>query len=231
MNKLQLSRFVWRFLTPLPVAWRAHQVGRSILSPFGALVPQVMREASAGGDFTMIDLGCGHGIFLALVSSELQKKNGIKPRLIGIDLAEDKIDLARRAFNGAGLEADLAVRDIADFDPGAADAITILDVLYLVPIDAWDSIFEKCFAALKPSGVLMVKEMNREKKIKFAILCLEETLAVKILRITKGGKFTFPTPAEIRGKLEKAGFVVEQEKPLDRGYHVPHMLWMARKPA
>jgi hypothetical protein len=71
--------------------------------------------------------------------------------------------------------------------------------------------------------------MNREKKFKFQILCLEETLSVKVLGITLGSEFTFPTPDDIRMRLEKAGFTVEQI-PLDRGYHVPHMLWIARKP-
>jgi 2-polyprenyl-3-methyl-5-hydroxy-6-metoxy-1,4-benzoquinol methylase len=194
------------------------------------LLGKVVAEAQTSEAFTIIDLGCGHGIFLALIAFALSEQNLPSPKLIGIDLADDKIALARRAFEKAELKADLEVRDIADFEPGAANAISILDVLYLVPLEAWDSIFQNCYTALKPNGVLILKEMNRDKEIKFQILCLEETLAVKVLRITKGNNFTFPRREEIRAKLESAGFKIEEEAALDQGYHVPHMLWMARKP-
>jgi 2-polyprenyl-3-methyl-5-hydroxy-6-metoxy-1,4-benzoquinol methylase len=226
VNKIQSAGFVWRFLSPLPVIWRLHQVGRSFLSPLIAVLNHVPRTSQPDRAPVLVDLGCGHGIFLALAKHERPDLD-----LIGIDLSESKIASARKAFEAAGLDASrLAVKDIADFDPGSADAITILDVLYLVPIDQWDGILDKCYAALKPSGALLVKEMNRNKKFKFQVLCLEETLAVKVLHLTTGNNFTFPPPGEIRARLEKAGFTVEQI-PLDRGYHVPHMLWIARKPA
>jgi len=226
MNKVQSAGFVWRFLSPLPVIWRLHQVGRSFLSPLIAVLNHVPRTSQPDRAPVLVDLGCGHGIFLALAKHERPDLD-----LIGIDLSESKIASARKAFEAAGLDASqLAVKDIADFDPGSADAITILDVLYLVPIDQWDGILDKCHAALKPGGALLVKEMNRDKKFKFQVLCLEETLAVKVLHLTTGNNFTFPSPGEIRARIEKAGFTVEQI-PLDRGYHVPHMLWIASKPA
>src|SRR4051794_2298079 len=111
MTKLESAGFVWRFLSPLPVFWRAHQVGRRFLSPFSALVSRVLKEAEGGGDFTLVDLGCGHGIFLALVSDAFRKLRRGNLRLVGIDLSEDKISSARKAFDAAGLKAsELAVK-------------------------------------------------------------------------------------------------------------------------
>lgn len=194
------------------------------MSPFRAVLNRIPQMNDPASPPVLVDLGCGHGIFLALAKHERPDLE-----LVGIDLSESKIASARKAFEASGLKArELAVKDIADFEPGSADAITILDVLYLVPLEHWDSIFEKCHAALKPGGVLLVKEMNREKRFKFFVLWLEETLAVKVLRITMGGEFTFPPPGEFRTRLEKAGFAVEQT-PVDRGYHVPHTLWVAKK--
>lgn len=222
MNKFQTASYVWRFLSPLPAFWRLHQVARSFMSPFAALIERL--PAADGRPLTLVDLGCGHGTFLALA-----KQSRPDLDLIGIDLSEEKIASARKAFEAAGLKArELAVRDIADFAPESADVISILDVMYLVPLDQWDGVIEKCFACLKPGGVLLMKEMNRELDFKFRVLCLEETLAVKVLGLTLGSEFTFPTPAEIRDRLNKAGFAVEQIA-LDRGYHVPHALWIARK--
>jgi 2-polyprenyl-3-methyl-5-hydroxy-6-metoxy-1,4-benzoquinol methylase len=229
VKKLHIAKFVWRFLAPLPAFWRSHQVGRTLLAPVDAVLLHVLKEARAGQEFVMVDLGCGHGAFLALASSEFASRTGYKPKLIGIDLAEDKIALARKAFETAGLDTgELAVKDIAEFSPGSANVITIQDVLYLVPIDRWDNILQKCREALKPGGALLLKEMNRTLRWKFGVLWLEETLAVKILGLTKGNNFTFPTPEEIRDRLLKAGFSDVDEVRLDRGYHVPHMLWVAR---
>ena len=225
-NKLQEAAFVWRFLSPLPAPWRLHQVARSFVSPFRAVLDRIPPAKEPVSVPVIIDLGCGHGIFLALV-----KRDRPEIELVGIDLSESKIASARKAFEASGLKVrELAVRNIADFEPGSADTITILDVLYLVPLERWSDIFEKCHAALRPGGVLLVKEMNREKRFKFFLLWLEETLAVKMLRITMGEQFTFPPPSEFRVRLENAGFAVEQT-PVDRGYHVPHMLWAAKKAA
>jgi SAM-dependent methyltransferase len=224
LNKLQKAMFIWRFLAPLPTPWRLHQVARSFMSPFRVVLNHIPHAKGSAAAPVLVDLGCGHGIFLALA-----KQDRPDLELVGIDLSESKIASARKAFEASGLKArELAVKDIADFEPGSADVITILDVLYLVPLEHWDSIFEKCHTALKPGGVLLVKEMNREKRFKFFVLWLEETLAVKVLRITMGETFTFPPPGEFHARLGKAGFTVEQT-PVDRGYHVPHTLWIAKK--
>ena len=225
MDKVATARFVWRFLSPLPFMWRLHQVVRSLLSPFAAVIAAIAMQP-VEDDRKLLDLGCGHGVFLALAK---QAFPGLG--LIGIDLSESKIASARVAFEAAGLEArELAVRDIADFAQQSVDVISILDVLYLAPIEQWDGILGNCYACLRPGGLLLLKEMNRAIDWKFRLLCLEETLAVKVLGLTLGEKFTFPFPDEIRARLERAGFDVEQ-KALDRGYYVPHMLWIARKPA
>jgi 2-polyprenyl-3-methyl-5-hydroxy-6-metoxy-1,4-benzoquinol methylase len=231
MTKFELAKFVWRFLAPLPAFWRTHQVGRSLLSPFIPLMSFVEMQSQVSEDFVLLDLGCGHGIFLAMVAFYFSRIGRPAPKLVGIDLSADKIKLAQSAFSAAGLTASqLAVKDIAEFEPRSANMISILDVMYLVPLAQWDGVLGKCYDALKPGGTLLLKEMNRERKWKFRLLLLEETLAVKVLGLTLGGKFTFPPPEEIRRRLQLAGFEVE-EKPLDRGYHVPHMIWVGHKPA
>jgi len=70
--------------------------------------------------------------------------------------------------------------------------------------------------------------MDRSLRWKFALLCLEEGLAVKILGWTLGGEFTFPSPEEIRSRLGAAGFKI-QDVPLHRRYPAPHHLWIGIK--
>ena len=216
--------FVWGFFACLPVMWRMHQVGRLLLMPFRRLLVHLPEKKSSGEPVVLLDLGCGHGNFLALTKH-------VRPdlELIGLDLSPEKIVSARHAFETSHCPVrELAVCDIADFPKQSVDVITILDVLYLVPLENWDHILGKCYECLKPGGRLLLKEMNRKVYWKFAVLCLEETLAVKILHLTKGDKFTFPSPEEIHQRLERAGFSVREE-PIHQGYTVPHFLWIGSK--
>ena len=63
---------------------------------------------------------------------------------------------------------------------------------------------------MKPGGKLLLKEMDRSITWKYALLYVEETVAVKILGLTLGKEFAFAKPGEIRRTLEEAGFEVEE---------------------
>jgi len=226
MGKLEAARHVWQFMSPLGTFWRFHQVVRSLLMPFPKLLGYLPEQNSTSNPLKLLDLGCGHGLFLALAKRERPDL-----QLMGIDLSQEKIVAARKLFENAnGLVEQLAVMDIADFPEQSADVITIVDVLYLVPLDRWNCILKRCFSCLKPGGRLLLKEMNRLIRWKFVLLYLEETLAVNVLGLTLGEDFTFPKPQEIRYRLEQAGFGVE-EIPLHRGYFAPHQLWVGHKQA
>jgi cyclopropane fatty-acyl-phospholipid synthase-like methyltransferase len=173
---------------------------------------------------TLLDLGCGNGLFLALA-----KKSRPGLELVGLDLSKEKIVAARKAFQTSTARIPrLAVMDIGDFPEQSVDVITIVDVLYLVPFERWNGILEKCFRCLKPGGKVLLKEMDRSVAWKFFLLCLEETLAVKVLGLTLGSQFTFPEPQAIRQRLTDVGFEVE-EIAIHHGYFAPHHLWIGHR--
>lgn len=218
MRKLATVRQAWGLLSHLGMFWRLHQLGRILLVPFDRLLYYLPERGR------VLDLGCGHGLFLALAKRE-------KPQLqvVGIDLSAEKIAGARELFKATNTAAErLAVADIADFPQQAVDAISMIDVLYLVPIEQWDPILSNCYHCLRPGGTLLLKEMDRTITWKFALLYFEEMFAVKILGLTLGSQFTFPRPEEIRRRMESAGFAV-QVIPLHAGYFVPHQLWLGTK--
>lgn len=218
------AEFIWGFFACLPIPWRLHQIGRLMLMPFRSVMEFLPQPKENGERTVLLDLGCGHGVFLALT-----KRARPDLEVIGLDLSPEKIEAAREAFGHSHVPfQELAVRDIADFPSQSVDIITIVDVLYLVPLDKWDDILRRCYKCLKPGGRLLLKEMDRSLAWKFAFLYLEETLAVKVLGWTMGKNFTFPSPEEVRFRVERAGFDV-REIPLDRGYTVPHALWIGTK--
>jgi cyclopropane fatty-acyl-phospholipid synthase-like methyltransferase len=225
LGRLEIIYTVWKFLEPLPLPWRVHQVIRSLVYPIMGLLAHLPPPRSPADPVVLLDMGCGHGVFLALA-----KRKRPDLELIGLDLSEEKVAGARMAFGASSIPVrELAVRDIADFSKQTVDAITILDVLYLVPLEKWGKILADCHACLRPGGRLILKEMDPSVRWKFALLHLEETLAVKILGLTLGSEFTFPTKDQVDSLLQDAGFAV-QGVPIDRGYHVPHYLWIATKP-
>jgi len=172
----------------------------------------------------LLDLGCGHGTFLALA-----RRRRPDVELIGLDLSESKIDSAKAAFRASGVPVrDLAVKDIAHFPGQSVDTITIIDVLYLVPFSEWTSILQRCRDCLRPGGVLILKEMDPSIRWKFRLLYFEEFLAVRTLGLTLGSRFTFPPRDQVSALLKGIGFAV-RESAVDRGYHVPHYLWVCSK--
>lgn len=220
MTKLQTIAWTWKLAAPLGSFWRIHQLIRSLLIPYQKLLNYLPPTGM------LFDLGCGHGIFLALAKIS-------NPNLVvaGFDLAQNKIDGARLIFNQSGLKAlNLDVSDINNFPNNSTDLITIIDALYLVPSNRWISIFEKCRKCLKQDGRLLIKEMDNSKKWKFFLLYLSELLSVKTFGLTKNdsSSFTFPTSKEIRGYLKEAGFNRIEEIALDRGYYIPHKLWIGQ---
>jgi cyclopropane fatty-acyl-phospholipid synthase-like methyltransferase len=218
MRRLDGFRLAWRFLRTSSTFWRLHQGGRSLLVPFHRLADYLPEQG------VLLDLGCGHGVFLALAQ---QQRPALQ--LIGFDLSATKIAATRQAFEASDAAISrLAVMDITEFPEQSVDVISIIDVMYLVPLSRWDGILKKCYDCLKPGGRLLLKEMDRSLRWKFALLCLEEGLAVKILGWTLGGEFTFPSPEEIRSRLGAAGFKV-QDVPLHRRYPAPHHLWIGIK--
>jgi 2-polyprenyl-3-methyl-5-hydroxy-6-metoxy-1,4-benzoquinol methylase len=217
-RRAQAVRDAWQFLSALNLCWRFHQATRTLLVPFQSVVAHLPENG------TLVDLGCGNGLFLALAK---KAKPGLE--LMGLDLSQEKITAARQAFEvSTGSVPQLVVMDIGDFSEQSVDAITIIDVLYLVPFERWNAILEKCFRCLKPGGKVLLKEMDRSVAWKFLLLCLEETLAVKVLGLTLGSQFTFPEPQTIRLQLVGAGFEVE-EIAIHHGYFVPHHLWVGHR--
>lgn len=174
----------------------------------------------AAGRF--LDLGCGNGLFAAIL-----KLGSPARRVSGFDLDEGKVELARKTFEGwDGM--DFWKGDVVTSDYPAADAITIIDVLYLIPFESQEAILRKAHAALPAGGLLALKEMDDRPRWKARWNRIQETLAVKIIGFTLGSRFYFAGREEYVPLLERIGFEVEVV-PLHKGYWYPHILYLARK--
>lgn len=198
---------------------RAHMIMRWRLCPMRRIVALVPPEGS------VIDLGCGHGLFSLLIALAHPQQ-----QITGIDLDADKIALAQ-TLHAPNLQ--FRAGDItAQTDLPSAHAITILDVLYLIPYEAQESLLALCADRLSVNGSILLKEAAESPRWKAALNTLEETVVVRALGITATGdgdaRFYFRTRAEWQGLFERLGFSVAT-RMLDRGYYHPHVVFHARK--
>lgn len=172
-------------------------------------------------------MGCGHGLLACYLAMGERERE-----VVGTDVDGTKVDVARRAAARAATQG-ARVR----FEPGPPghlpsgpwSAVTIVDVLYLLGPDAQRDLLTRAAAMLAPGGVLVVKEMDRRPRWKLALVALQETLSVRILRITAGARIRFTRPSSFARWLADAGLQVES-RAVDRGFPHPHHLLVASRP-
>ncbi len=151
----------------------------------------------------ILDFGCGHGyfsIYLYLSSNE---------RIInGIDLNNEKIKLVKplvSSLKGITLE----YKDFFDMplvEPFFYDAVSLLDVLYLIPFDIQKKILKNIYDRIKPNGALIFKETSKSFTIQYLLAYLEECL-INSLRFSKSEiKFYYRSKSEWKNLLEQMGF-------------------------
>jgi 2-polyprenyl-3-methyl-5-hydroxy-6-metoxy-1,4-benzoquinol methylase len=199
------------------LSWRdrLHMIIRWRLCPMQRLAGVVPQQG------IIVDLGCGHGLFTQLLACDSENRS-----VIGIDLDAHKITVAQQL---ALPTLQFIVGDIAACELPAAQAVTILDVFYLIPYAAQEQLLGVCAAKLAADGVIILKDMAEKPRWKVWLNQLEETLAVRILNITLGeSHFYFRPRAEWQAVFHRLGFEVETI-PLDRGYYHPHVVFIARK--
>ncbi|MBM4034532.1 MAG: class I SAM-dependent methyltransferase [Planctomycetes bacterium] len=170
-------------------------------------------EAHIPTEGTILDLGCGHGVlanYLAL--------RGPRRRLIGFDISEHRIALARAA---APPNAEFRCQDIFNLDLIPCHAIIVADVLHhLRSFEDGDELLARCCALLPPEGLLVVKEIGQRPLWKFLCTRPVDTLFYS-------GRVFFRSPAQFAALFERlaldATFV-----PLDAWRPLSHIMYLCR---
>lgn len=172
------------------------------------------------GSGTVVDLGCGYGMALGFAGFGDNHR-----RLVGCDLDEHRISVARKAL--ASLNADVTVADVREFELPAAGLILIMDVLQCLSATEQLALLKRCCSALAPDGILIFRVHDRERGVRTAITmaferlifaCRYHDLRPEILSI-----------ADYRRVLESTGMQLEERRFKNR-LPLAHVLIVAKKP-
>lgn len=202
-----------------PAAARLHTRIRWWSAPF----PDVEAELPPSG--RILEIGCGHGLFSLYAALA-----GPARTVLGVDIDAAKIAQARSTVGDLAGRVRFAAASSGVVPEGPWDAVVVIDVLYLLDEAEQRRLLTAATAALAPGGLLVVKEMARHPAWKARWNTAQETLAVRLLRITEGSSFTFVDPARMGRWLEQLGATTRHVR-LDHGRLHPHHLLVAQVPA
>ena len=133
----------------LPRILTAH---RPRICPFARLVDAVPVQSS------VFDIGCGNGLLLYLLARAGRLREGA-----GVDIRGDAIDAGNAALRGFGIDrASLHVAgEPANWPRQTFDAVTMIDVMHHVPPELQRETLAAACAMVRPSGLLIYKDMAR----------------------------------------------------------------------
>lgn len=217
-KKKVIYKKIQRFYEDAGFIARTYNFLRFKTCPFEAIVPLVPFSG------TMVDLGCGTGLFLNLL------RIGFLRQLFGFDIDESKIKVAIESLKG-DKNINFKIADISknEFNPPRAKCITLMDILYYLDTNGKKEILKKCFAALDDNGILLIKDIDKALNLKFLWTFLQEFLMVKALHLTYGEGLYFANKNTYLYLLKESGFVTTRTFDLSKGYFYPHILYVCKK--
>lgn len=210
-----LERAVHRYRkAPLTARWAVH--GRAFLSDLAIIEQYVPRHGF------VVDLGCGHGLFANLLVEASQGR-----RVLGTDIDERKIAVARSTIAGRdALRFEIA--DMVAVPAPRCDAVTIVDVLYLLTAADQERVLRNVADALVEGAPLIVKAQEARMDARYALTYAQEVVSVG-LGITRrsGSRFHFSSRDEAMAMFARTGFRAEVIQMHGRPY--TDVLYLARK--
>jgi len=148
----------------------------------------------------VLDLGCGYGMATHWLSCFTDTRT-----FLGVDYDEEKIRVARRTAPEHP-RIQFQDGDVLNFDYPACDAVLLLDVLHYWQPEKQQTILDKARRALRPGGVLILRDGARAESDAHRRVHFFEKLATRVGHNRTQEGLHFQTLAQIEAMLRRAGF-------------------------
>ncbi len=185
---------------------------RNIIFPFSKLEDLIPKEG------TILDVGCGHGVFSKLLAS-----NSNNRRILGIDPSAAKIKSAGQDLSKYK-NLKFQVSTIENLSPSKFNTIITVDVLYLLPLAKKIEFIKKVKQMLKKDGLFILKEVDQTNTTINKLIEFEEFLMVKIFKKTYSeySSLNFISIKSYIDLLKKEGFKIDKVKKIRGLLPYPH---------
>ncbi len=195
----------------------------------------VLKSSLIKNGMTVLDLGCGQGLLLALLhSAENQYQRGAWPidwpppalglELHGIELRKREVAIARKAL---GSFARITLLDLRAGDIPHADVVTVFDVLHYLEAKAQLDLIQRIARAISPGGLLLVRDIDAAAGFSYRLTHLVERIAA-ICRGHFRQHFHFRSRSQWDKLFAENGFALES-MPMSDGTPFANVLWVARR--
>jgi len=202
---------------------------------FDPVYVSILRRGLLPDRGTLLDLGCGHGILLALIAAaRRQFGEGHWPagwhappallRLGGIERHVNRVAVAHKALGPA---ARIEQGDIRNTEFPSCSALVILDVLQYQEEGEQQRILERAVRALEPGGVLILREADAAAGLAFKATAWSERL-MEAVRGQLRPRLHYRRAADWIGLMEELGTTVRVE-PMSVGTPFANVLFVAKR--
>ncbi len=139
----------------------------------------------------IIDIGCGYGFMAYFLAAKSENRE-----ILGLDYDHTKIDVANHHYLKTP-QISFVAADATYFAYEDADAIVMMDILHYMPAELQISLIKKCIAALKPSGILLIRDGDSSQQKKHQLTQLTEFFSTRVMgfNIKKHGQLQFLSSA------------------------------------
>ena len=135
--------------------------------------------------FSVVDLGCGTGEFLAMLL-----KRFTNAEAIGLDISAEMLEVAAKKISHAGDRVRFQQHDLNEVtsgEPGQTDLVVAFSALHHLPDERKRTIYEEIFSLLRPNGHLFLADamfvpydsdlwrLGRKREVNQRIKRLEES--------------------------------------------------------
>jgi 1-acyl-sn-glycerol-3-phosphate acyltransferase len=127
----------------------------------------------------ILDFGCGYG-FMSYMLQFLAPDR----RITGYDYDEDKIAVAAHCFS-CNENIHFVQADVSQLSPEPADAMILSDLLHYLEPDQQEALIQKCMDALRPGGVLLIRDGDRDQEKKHERTRLTEFFSTRLFAFNK----------------------------------------------
>jgi uncharacterized protein (DUF2062 family) len=195
----------------------------------------LLREGLVPSGGTLLDVGCGRGILLALlVAAEAQHAAGEWPEdwpspplglsMVGIELRGRTAGIAARALRG---RAVVEVGEALEVPLPACRTALLLDTLHYLAASDQERLLRRVVAALEPGGTLIVRETDARIGLRSWITRLAERVR-SVLRGRPWQTLAYRSARDWKGLLEGMGLAVEL-RPMSQGVPFDNVLLVGRR--